>query len=262
MGQKIGEGYFGLVFECTDVWQNDLAAKVFKPVGSYEAVRNAALSELDKLLLLRHPFITHVFDAFEFRDTFYIVTQRCYAPISALFILDQFDPHRWLRPVARCLLQAIYFLHMNSYAHQDIHAGNVFVALQRDELVPANPGAMNFKLGDLGVAKLFNELDARNTRKDGLQAPEVLDSAQFGPIDHRTDIYQAGLLFLQLAMGKETRFSSEQVLAGQPREMALTLRPPLNVAIEKALRRHVAARTADAMEFWRDLIALEPSASG
>ena len=31
------------------------------------------------------------------------------------------------------------------------------------------------------------------------------------------------------------------------------LEPPLNVALEKALRRHVMFRTANAMELWRDL---------
>ena len=42
-------------------------------------------------------------------------------------------------------------------------------------------------------------------------------------------------------------------LNGHPREMALALPPPYSFALEKALRRHVAYRTANAMEFWRDL---------
>jgi len=28
---EIGQGNFGIVFACTDTWNNDLAAKVFKP---------------------------------------------------------------------------------------------------------------------------------------------------------------------------------------------------------------------------------------
>src|SRR6266568_2434755 len=39
MGEKIGEGYFGMVFGCVDVWKNDLAAKVMKPMGPYERVK-------------------------------------------------------------------------------------------------------------------------------------------------------------------------------------------------------------------------------
>src|SRR5205823_5095140 len=73
MGHKIGEGNFGVVFACTDGWDNELAAKVFKPLGTYERVKAAAEAEFVKLLRLRNPYITFVYDAFEFRDTFYIV---------------------------------------------------------------------------------------------------------------------------------------------------------------------------------------------
>ena len=35
IGEKIGEGHFGIVFACKAVWENDLAAKVLKPVQTY-----------------------------------------------------------------------------------------------------------------------------------------------------------------------------------------------------------------------------------
>jgi hypothetical protein len=41
MGEKIGEGHFGLVFGCVDVWNNELAAKVMKPLGPYEKVKQS-----------------------------------------------------------------------------------------------------------------------------------------------------------------------------------------------------------------------------
>lgn len=39
MGEKIGEGNFGLVYSCGDVWNNSLAAKVLKPLGPYDEVK-------------------------------------------------------------------------------------------------------------------------------------------------------------------------------------------------------------------------------
>lgn len=117
IGDKIGEGFFGAVFACVDVWNNDLAAKVLKPTGTYEHVRSAAEAELQKLLTLRHPNITYIHDAFEFRDTFYIVTERCYCPVTSLFSLEKFDGLPWLLPIARCLLQAVHYIHVNGYAH-------------------------------------------------------------------------------------------------------------------------------------------------
>lgn len=253
IGSLVGEGHFGAVYGCVDVWKNELAAKVLKPLGTYDSVRASAEAELARLLHLRHPNITYVYDAFEFRDTFYIVTERCYCPVADLFKMENFNGSVWLMPIARCLLQAVHYLHINRYAHQDIHAGNLFASFVKDEMQPAEPGVIQFKLGDLGVAKLFDDLGAENTRAKWMVPPEVLHPEDFGPIDHRADLYHVGLLLLQLASSKELTFSVEEVLEGRPREMALSLPAPYSFALEKTLRRHVPYRTSEAMELWRDL---------
>lgn len=253
IGSRIGEGNFGIVYSCKDVWENDLAAKVLKPIGSYEKVKAAAEAEFIKLLQLRNPYITFVYDAFEFRDTFYIITERCHSPVTDLFALKNFDGKLWLMAIARGLLQAVHYLHINNYAHQDIHPGNVFAAFVKDEMLPEANQVIQFKLGDLGVARLLSEIDAQNTRAQWMLPPEVLNSSEFGPTDHRIDIYHVGLLFLQLAYSRELRFTTQEILGGKPREMALSLPLPYGFALEKALRRHVEYRTANAMELWRDL---------
>ncbi len=253
IGDKIGEGFFGVVYHCVDEWENQLAAKIFKPQGTYESVKEAAQKELQKLISLRHPNITYVHDAFEYRDTFYIITERCHCPVSDLFQLDNFNGSAWLLPIARSLLQAINFLHGNQCAHQDIHAGNVFAAFARNEMLPQSAGAIQFKVGDLGVAKLFGEIDAANTRAEWLLPPEVLDVSEFGPIDHRIDIYHSALLLLQLAHSREQRFTRDEILAGTPRELALSLSTPFGGVLEKALRRHVPYRTQSAKQLWQEL---------
>ncbi|KAF0178539.1 MAG: serine/threonine protein kinase [Limisphaerales bacterium] len=253
IGHVIGEGNFGVVYSCTDTWKNALAVKVLKPRGmSYEKVRASAEAEFAKLVALRHPTITYIYDAFEFRDTFYIVTERCWGPVADLFSLNEFSGLHWVMPIARNLLQAIHFLHINKLVHQDIHPGNVFTTFVKDEM-PTEAKAIQFKLADLGVAKLFQEVDAANTRARWMLPPEVLKPDEFGPIDYRIDLYHAGLLLLQLASSKLLVFTEEEVLAGKPRELAEALPPPLNFALAKALRRHASARTSSAMELWRDL---------
>ncbi len=261
MGEKIGEGYFGVVYGCVDVWNNELAAKVMKPLQSYEEVKASAEAELQKLFAVRHPFVTYVYDAFEYRDTFYIVTERCICSVSDLFSQEWFTGPNWTKPIARCLLQAVHFIHLAKLVHQDIHAGNVFAAFARDESNSAEAAAIQFKLGDLGVAKLFSEVDAAHTR-GWMLPPEVIDSSEFGRPDHRIDIYHCGLLFLQLAHSRELRFTPEEIRNGKPREMARELPAPLNFALEKALRRHVSFRTASAMELWRDLNSPESTTDG
>lgn len=253
IGNKIGEGNFGIVYSCKDVWENDLAVKVLKPIETYEKIKESAEGEFIKLLQLRNPYITFVYDAFEYRDTFYIITELCHSPITNLFTIENFNGQIWLMGIARGLLQAVHYLHIHNFAHQDIHPGNVFATFVKDELNPNNPKVLQFKLGDLGIAKLLDEMDAKNTMAQWMLPPEILNSSEFGPIDHRLDIYHIGLLFLQLACSKEMKFTAQEILDGKPREMALTLPTPYSFALEKALRRHVVYRTASAMEFWRDL---------
>ena len=254
IGDRIGEGAYGIVYECKDGWNNELAVKVLKPIATYENVRDAALAEFGKLMQLRHPNITFVYDAFEFRNTFYIVMERCYGPLTTtLFALPNFNGLVWLLPVARCLLQAINYLHLNNYIHQDIHLGNIFSVLMKDEIVSNEARIIKFKLGDLGVARLVTEVGVNNTRAQWMLPPETLNPTEYGPIDLRLDIYHLGLILLQLAYSKELRFTQQEVLDGEPRQMALELAAPYRAALEKALRRHAQYRTATAMELWRDL---------
>lgn len=228
IGPKIGEGNFGIVYSCKDIWENELAVKVLKPIGTYEKVKNAAEAEFVKLLQLRNPYITFVHDAFEYRDTFYIVTELCHSPLTDLFRMEKFNGQIWLMAIARGLLQAVHYLHIHNYAHQDIHPGNVFATFIKNELNPDSPQALQFRLGDLGIAKLLDEMDAKSTMAQWMLPPEVLNGAEFGPIDHRLDIYHVGLLFLQLAYSQELKFTEHEIIDGKPREMAIDLPPPYN----------------------------------
>ena len=253
IGTRIGEGSFGFVHDCTDTWENELAVKILKPRGTYEEIREKAVSEFLRLKELRHPNITYVYDAFEFRHTFYIVFEKCWQSINEFIQSNNFKGHFWLRAIARQLLQAVHFIHCNNFAHQDIHGGNVFVATKRDDMSP-DEMIFTYMLGDLGISKLVAEMDATNTiLAEWMRAPEAIEPTEFGPMDHRMDIYHCGLLFLQILQGSPLTFTQEQVLAGAPRKMAVELASPYQFALEKALRRHVCFRTASAMEFWRDL---------
>lgn len=253
IGELIGEGNFGYVYDCQDTWENELAVKILKPHGSYEQIRNNAMLEFEKLRLLRHPNITYVYDAFEYRDTFYIVFEKCWQSINQFAQGDEFKGDVWLRTMARHVLQAVHFIHCNGFVHQDIHGGNVFVSVTRDEMKP-DEALFAFMVGDLGIAKLAEHIDAQNTiLAEWMRAPESIDPGEFGPMDHRMDMYHCGLLFLQVLLGTPLTFSHDDVLAGKPREVALKLQSPYRFALEKALRRHVDYRTASALEFWRDL---------
>lgn len=255
IGREIGKGTFGVVYECTDSWGNELAAKVLLPRKQpYEIIRDNWAKEFEALVTFRHPFITHIFAAFEYRDTFYLITERCHDTLNNLFAIENYNGFTWIMPIARCVLQALHFLHGARVVHKDLHPGNVFTSIIKDELIPDKYNAMRFKIGDLGISKVIENIDAMNTLfAEWMLPPEALDPAEYGTLDHRVNIYHCGLLFLQVLHGRLLTLTREQVLEGIPRQMAEALPPPFNFAISKALRRHVIYRTASAMEFWRDL---------
>lgn len=260
IGAQIGQGSFGIVYGCTDEWGNDLAAKVLVPKGRpYEVVQKDWVREFQNLLTLRHPNITHIYSAFEWRDTFYIITERCTKSVSELIASDNFKGEFWLLPMARCVLQGLDFIHQAGYVHKDLHPGNVFLHFVRDEMMPQEHSAMLFKIGDLGITKLASEIDVFNTiLAQWMLPPEAIDSAQFGVLGPRTDIYHAGLLCLNLLAGRIFNFTREEILAGKPRQTAESLNTPYAPAIARALRRHVADRTPTPLDFWRELSALTP----
>jgi len=51
---------------------------------------------------------------------------------------------------------------------------------------------------------VLSEVDATNTRAEWMSPPEVRDPQEYGAMDHRIDIYHAGLLLLQIAVSKRS----------------------------------------------------------
>lgn len=260
IGAQIGQGSFGIVYGCTDEWGNDLAAKVITPKGRpYEVVQKDWVREFQNLLTLRHPNITHIYTAFEWRNTFYIITERCTKSVSELIASENFKGEFWLLPMARCVLQGLDFIHQAGYVHKDLHPGNVFLHFVRDEMMPQEHSAMLFKIGDLGITRLASEIDVFNTiMAQWMLPPEAIDAAQFGVVGPRTDVYHVGLLCLNLLAGKVINFTREEILAGKPRQTAETLNSPFAPAIARALRRHVVDRTPTPLDFWRELSSSIP----
>lgn len=256
IGDFIAKGGFGAVYQCTDDWANSLVAKVLLPQDqSYEEVKNQWLNELNNLLLLRHPNITYFHGAFEYRDTFYIICERCSYTLNQL-IGPGTDGNTWLPYVARDVLLGLDFIHRNGYVHKDMHPGNVFVSHHYDFMVPSKEPVWSFKIGDLGISRLASDIRLFNTiLAQWMVPPEYLNPTAFGTIGKSIDIYHTGLLLLSLLLNKIPTFTHEQIINGLPRQMAEALPSPYAPTVAKALRRHVEHRTPSAIAMWREILA-------
>ena len=255
IGQKIGEGAFGAVFDCRDEWGNELAAKVLLPQNrSYEAVREEWLHEFQNLQQLRHPHITFIHQAFEYRDTFYLIVEKCSFTLKDLIENPDINGENWLRHVSRDILNGIQYIHDHEYVHKDLHAGNVLVSLQRDAIAPEKDPVWSFKIGDLGISRLEGDIRFFNTRlAQWMLPPEFLRSEEFGFVGKHVDIYHVGLLLLSLLLNQTPDFTKDDIIAGRPRELREGLQSKYAMAVAQALRRHVSARTSSAIDMWREI---------
>lgn len=255
IGHQIGQGSFGAVYDCADEWGNDLVAKVILPQNrSYEAVREEWWHELQSLQQLRHPQITYIHQAFEYRDTFYIVVEKCSMTLNEIIASPNTNGELWVPYVARDILNGLQYIHDHGYIHKDLHAGNILVSQQRDPMVPTKDPVWRFKVADLGISRLESDIRIFGTvLAQWMLPPEYLNTQEFGVVGKHVDVYHVGLLLLSLIQNRALFFSQADILDGMPRKVAEHLPSPYGPVIARALRRHVEARTPSAIQLWREI---------
>ena len=252
---KIGEGNFSIVYSAFDKWDNNLALKILKPANKlFEVVKKAYETEKESLLRFRHPAVTHIYNAFICENLFYLVTERCEYTIGDLIKQPNFSGLGWIKPLARSLLQAVEEIHKLGYVHRDIHLGNVFTSILRNDYLPeSSESVIRFKLGDFGISRLIKDVSPAGTMARWMMPPEVLKPNVFQPLDQRIDIYHIGLLFLQMICGKSVSFPSKDVCAGAAKNLAINTNCCYSKILAKALDPEPRNRYATALEFWSEI---------
>jgi eukaryotic-like serine/threonine-protein kinase len=256
VGQLIGDGQYGSVYECVGPFDQAYALKMFRPANRhYETVKQEWSAEMKRLESFRHPNIVYIHDAFEFNHLFYIALERC--DTSLRRILGKSFEDWMLFEFARQLLTALAYLHDNALVHSDLHGGNVLVTW----LGSSWPAV---KITDFGVA---HQLDATQWFRPAVANPNILvpELVTQGYTTRQSDLYQLGLLLYHMHTGLPalpeglayqdlTRYIAE----GMPRQRAETLGTPVGNVIAKLLRRRDAYRYHSAREVWEDLRLLRP----
>ena len=255
IGDQFDAGGYGHIYFCTDEWGHELVAKVLMPLGDQQEMQQRAEAEFVAASIARSPYIVQVAEAFVCHGAYYIISERCSFSLRRMFEDPGFNLPVWFQPLARALLHALHFMHTRELTHGDVHAGNILLHRKPDILVPNEQSATEFKLGDSGQARSIAEARAQDSWHPGCIPPEVLDANEYGPVDYRADIYQAGLLLLNLLAGSELEFDQDDILAGRPRALAETLPHPAANAIASMLRRHAQFRIPSALDAWRAIDA-------
>jgi eukaryotic-like serine/threonine-protein kinase len=253
LGQRLGGGSYGAVFDCVGPFDQSYAVKVFLPADRpYEELRAEWLLEADRLFRLRHPNIVYVHDFFEADGLFYLVLERC--DHSLYDMLGTPFTDRLTVEVSRQLLFAIQYLADNEVVHNDLHAGNILVVQGQRLLV---------KLSDLGIAhELYGQTAVRPPIVHHfIMAPEV---AAAGYSTKQSDLYQLGLLMYLMHTGQYPIDTSSgyddvlrQIREGVPRIKAEALGTAIGNVISVMLRRQEQYRYTSAAQVWDDLRRLD-----
>ena len=259
----LGEGAMGVVYEALDPrLHRNVAIKTIltSRLDGESALQYSQrfMREAQAVARLNHPGIVQIHDFGEEGDIAYIVMEY----VRGRELGSYFNSNRRfeVKEAARImteLLDALEFAHQAGIVHRDVKPANVMIDLQG-----------KVKLTDFGVARV---VDADHTRAERAgvertQAGAVIGTpAYMSPeqitgesVDHRTDIFSAGIIFYQLLTG-EKPFSgtggwtiAKKIVQDDPplpSAINVTVPPLFDAVVHKALAKQVNERFQSAREF-------------
>jgi len=252
VGQLIGDGQYGSVYECVGPFDQPYALKMLRPANKpYQVVKEEWATEMKRLESYRHPNIVYIHDAFEENYLFYLALEKCDTSLKALLEIGPMSPPLMVE-VTRQLLLALQYLHDAGLVHSDLHSGNVLLSqVDRWPIV---------KLTDFGVA---HQLEGQHWFRPRVANPKILTPELViqGYTTRQSDLYQLGLLMYHMhtgrsateGLGADPSDVTAFIREGTPRALAEALGTPFSPVISKLLRRREGYRYQSGREVWEDL---------
>jgi calcium-dependent protein kinase len=190
IGDICGSGAFATVRKVTNKITGQVRAlKIIKKQKGQDSAR--MYLEVEILKKLVHPNIMQIFEFYEDKKNFYIITELCEG--GELF--DQIvekgsfteNEAAW---VMKQLLSAINYIHTNNIVHRDLKPENILLDTKKNNII---------KIIDWGTARFF-EKNKKMNKVSGTPyyiAPEVL----FEKYDEKCDIWSCGVIMYILLCG-------------------------------------------------------------
>jgi serine/threonine protein kinase len=260
----LGKGAMGLVYDGHDATlKRRVAIKTIRTRDLDEATaqhyQKRFQREVRAVARLNHPHIVQVYDFGSEGDLAYIVMEYIEGKElkDHLDAKEPFDLGTIYRLMGE-LLDALEFAHEAGVVHRDVKPANVML-----------DAARRAKLTDFGVARITEgdgaSLDmTRAGAMIGTPSYMSPEQIQGQPVDRRTDIFSAGILFYQLLTGRKPFEGAGFPLAKKivqddpdPPSSRVQIPPAIDRVIAKALakapgRRYPTARAfAEALQLVR-----------
>jgi serine/threonine-protein kinase len=198
----LGKGAMGLVYDGHDpqldrrvAIKTIITRNLDEATAKHYAMRFKR--EVRAVAKVNHPNIVQVYDFGTEGDLAYIVMEY----IQGKELKDSFDADNrfdlaTIFRIMEQLLGALERAHDAGVIHRDIKPANVMFDVKG-----------NVKLADFGVARMTDPDEAGEKTRVGsiIGTPSYMspEQTQGAPIDHRTDLFSAGVMFYQLLTGKK-----------------------------------------------------------
>jgi len=190
MGKSIGAGAFGTVRLCVHkATRQTRACKILKKAN--QDIK-ALQEEVEILSKLSHPNIMQIYEVYNDKTNFYIVSEFCqggelFDAISKKGNFSEIEAAKIMKQV----LSAVCYSHQNNIVHRDLKPENILLDDKGNDLT--------IKIIDWGCAKSFKK-NEKMTNRDGTPyyiAPEVLE----GNYDEKCDVWSCGVILYIMLCG-------------------------------------------------------------
>jgi len=192
IGEIVGSGAFGTVRKVTHKdTQNSRALKIIKKNPKQDSAR--MYLEVDILKKLIHPNIMQIFEFYEDKISFYIITEFCEGGELFDKVVEKgsFNEEEAAN-VVKQLLSAINYIHSQNIVHRDLKPENILLDTKKNDII---------KIIDWGTARFFTKDKNKKMNKiSGTPyyiAPEVLAEKY----DEKCDIWSCGVIMYILLCG-------------------------------------------------------------
>lgn len=193
--ERVGQGGMAVVYRARDnVLRRDVALKILHGhLADYQEARDRFQREAHAVAKLRHDNILEIFDYSGSAAASYIVTEFIDGQTLKQFVSAH--PIAFPEIGAMIVLQvgrALAHAHGAGILHRDVKPENVMI--RRDGVV---------KLTDFGISHMVDlerlTITGQLLGSPAYMAPEHVEGR---PIDYRTDVFAAGIVLYQLAVGR------------------------------------------------------------
>jgi calcium/calmodulin-dependent protein kinase I len=194
LGKDLGSGAFSVVKEVSHKETGkSYAIKVVTKAKLTPEDEQALKDEIDVLHELEHPNIIRLFDVFDEKQYYYLVTEKMMGgELFDRIVQKSYYNEKEARDVCRILFKALGYCHQHKIAHRDLKPENLLLLSADDD--------SNIKIADFGFAKKCLTPNSLNTQcgTPGYVAPEILEGT---PYDTKADMWSLGVIVYILLGG-------------------------------------------------------------